>query len=117
MDRIAGDQGSRWVVLCHQINSRWSCWCQRTQEVRRGARDPWTVGHERHPQVRASPYLHVVGPQHDPATEAIAQIDDGHTAAEAHNAGQGHPQRGDEDLWREGWGGQCGRTYNTGQPG
>ena len=40
----------------------------------------------------------MVGPQHDPAAEAIAQIDDGHTAAEAHDAGQGHPQRGDEDL-------------------
>ena len=65
---------------------------------RRGARDPGMVGHEHHPQVPASPYLHVVGPQHDPAAEAIAQIDDGHTAAEAHDAGQGHPQRGDEDL-------------------
>ena len=60
------------------------------------------VGHEHHPQVPASPYLHVVGPQHDPAAEAIAQIDDGHTAAEAHDAGQGHPQRGNEDLWGAG---------------
>ena len=60
----------------------------------------------------------MVGPQHDPAAEAIAQIDDGHTAAEAHDAGQGHPQRGDEDLWREEWGGgQCGHTHNTGQLG
>lgn len=118
VDRIAGDQGSRWVVQRHQINSRWTRWCQKTQEVRRGARDPWTVGHERHPQVPASPYLHMVGPQHDPAAEAIAQIDDGHTAAEAHDAGQGHPQRGDEDLWREEWGGgQCGHTHNTGQLG
>ena len=58
------------------------------------------MGHECHPRVLASPYLHMVGPQHDPATEAIAQVDDSHTAAEAHDAGQGHSQCGDEDLWR-----------------
>lgn len=40
----------------------------------------------------------MVGPQHDPATEAIAQVDDSHTAAEAHDAGQGHSQCGDEDI-------------------
>ena len=56
-----------------------------------------------------SPYLHVVGPQHDPATEAIAQVDDSHTAAETHDAGQGHPQRGNENLWQAdgGGGGGC----------
>lgn len=48
------------------------------------------------------PYLHVVGPQHDPATEAIAQVDDGHAAAEAHDTGQSHPQRGNENLWGAG---------------
>lgn len=46
-------------------------------------------------------YLHMIGPQHDPATEAVAQVDDSHAAAEAHDAGQSHPQCGDEDL---GWG-------------
>ena len=62
-----------------------------------GDRNPWTVDPEQH--APDSPYLHVVGPQHDPATEAIAQVDDSHTAAETHDAGQGHPQRGNENLW------------------
>lgn len=53
----------------------------------------------------------MVGPQDDPATEAVAQVNDSHAAAEAHDTGQGHPQRGDEDLkWERkcGWGFQDG---------
>lgn len=64
----------------------------------KGARVPSPVGHEYPSPALASPYLHVVGPQHNPAAETIAQVDDSHTAAEAHDAGQGHPQCGDEDL-------------------
>lgn len=54
--------------------------------------------------VLASSYLHMVGPQHDPAAEAIAQVDDSHAAAEAHDAGQGYPQCGNEDLRGGRWG-------------
>lgn len=43
-------------------------------------------------------HLDVVGSQHDPAAEAVAQVDDGHAAAEADDVGEGHPQRHDEDL-------------------
>lgn len=42
----------------------------------------------------------MVGSQDNPATEAIAQVDDGHTATETHDTGQRHPQRGDQDLQR-----------------
>lgn len=48
----------------------------------------------------SSPYLHMVGPQDNPATEAIAQVDDSHTAAETHDTGQCHTQRGNQDLQR-----------------
>lgn len=48
----------------------------------------------------SSPYLHMVGSQDNPATEAIAQVDDSHTAAETHDTGQCHTQRGNQDLQR-----------------
>lgn len=66
--------------------------------LERGDRNPLTVCHEHH--ALDSPYLHMVGAQHDPATEAIAQVDDSHTTAETHDAGQGHPQCGNENLWQ-----------------
>lgn len=46
-------------------------------------------------------YLDVVRAQHDPPTEAVAQIDDGHAAAEADDVGEGHPERDNEDLVEE----------------
>lgn len=48
----------------------------------------------------SSPYLHMVGSQDNPATEAIAQVDDSHTAAETHDTGQCHTQCGNQDLQR-----------------
>jgi len=40
----------------------------------------------------------MVWSQHDPSTEAVAQVDDSHAAAEADDVREGHPQRDDEDL-------------------
>lgn len=43
-------------------------------------------------------YLDVIGPQHDPATEAVAQVDDSHTAAEPDHVGERSSQGHDQDL-------------------
>lgn len=43
-------------------------------------------------------HLDVVGPQDDPAAETVTQVDDGHTAAEADDVGEGSAQRDDQDL-------------------
>lgn len=72
------------------------------------------LNHSRGPEVEGSPevgeahpalsqrsrkkHLDVVRPQHDPSTEAVAQVDDGHAAAETDDVWEGHPQRNDEDL-------------------
>lgn len=110
MGRIAGDllvryQGSKWAVQCPRSTiNRPGVRGFSSGLGERGDGNPLTVGHEQH--ALDSPYLHMVGPQHNPATEAIAQVDDSHTAAETHDAGQGHPQCGDENLWQaDGWGG------------
>lgn len=44
------------------------------------------------------PYLDMVWSQDDPATEAVAQIDDGHTAAEPNNVRKGCSERHNQDL-------------------
>lgn len=47
-------------------------------------------------------HLDVIRPQNDPATEAVAQIDDSHTAAEANHTGEGCSECHDQDLWEPG---------------
>lgn len=43
-------------------------------------------------------YLDVIGPQHDPAAEAVAQVDDSHTAAEPDHVGERSSQGHNQDL-------------------
>lgn len=43
-------------------------------------------------------HLDVIRSQDDPAAEAVAQVDDGHAAAEANDAGEGGAERHDQDL-------------------
>lgn len=47
----------------------------------------------------SSTHLDVIRSQNDPPTEAVAQVDDSHTAAEANDTGEGGPERHDQDLW------------------
>lgn len=49
--------------------------------------------------VTGNTHLDVIRPQNDPATEAVAQIDDSHAAAEANHTGEGSSQCHDQDLW------------------
>lgn len=44
-------------------------------------------------------YLDMVRTQDDPATEAVAKIDDGHTAAEPDYIRERCPKSHDQDLW------------------
>lgn len=43
-------------------------------------------------------HLDMIRPQNDPPTEAVAQVDDSHTAAEADDTGEGGPERHNQDL-------------------
>lgn len=65
-------------------------WAKQTPEV--GKADP--TPHQRDPEQ----HLDMVRSQHDPPAEAVAQVDDGHAAAEADDVQEGHPQRDDENL-------------------
>lgn len=49
--------------------------------------------------ISSDTHLDMIRSQNDPATEAVAQIDDSHTAAEANDTGEGGSERHDQDLW------------------
>lgn len=46
-------------------------------------------------------HLDVIRSQDDPATEAVAQVDDGHAAAEPNDVRKGCSESHDQDLWEE----------------
>lgn len=46
-------------------------------------------------------HLDMVRSQDDPAAEAVAQIDDGHAAAEPNDVGKSCSECHDQDLWEE----------------
>lgn len=61
-------------------------------------RDPSKVYCVQSSVITSNTHLDMIRSQNDPPTEAVAQIDDSHTAAEANDTGEGGSECHDQDL-------------------